>query len=528
MGEENLFSPRVLAISRRRFIQSAAACAMVIGSASGASAAVAKAAKPKKGGHFKIGVGSGSTAASLDPARYLESSMCIFAHGLHGYLTEIDFNGNLVGELAESWEPSKDAKTWTFKLRQGVEFHNGKRLTADDVIASINHHRGKQSTSGARVVVDPIEEIRADGPETIVFSLTKPSVDFPYLTEHFQLPILPAKDGNVDLSGVGCGGYVLENIDFGVKATAKRFTNYWKPNAAWFDSVEVLSILDSTARTNALVTGQIHAMNRCDLKTIHLLERNEKLEITSVKGTQHYIFPMMVNSAPFDNPDVRLALKYALNRKQLVDMLLRGYGELGNDHPIAASNRYFAKDLPQREQDLDKARYHLKRAGLADLKVKLSTSDYVFAGAVDAAVLYQQDAAKAGITIDVVREPADGYDDNVWMKKPWWTGYWNGRPTADWMFSEVYAEGAPWNETHWKNPRFNELLIIARGELDDSRRREMYAEMQQLCRDDGGAVIPVFANYVNALSTKVGHNNLGSNWDLDSFRCLERWWLTDV
>lgn len=528
MVKRDGFSP-LTAVSRRRFLQTAAGVgAMAIGSASGILPSLAEASTPSKGGHFKIGVGSGSTSDSLDPATYNESFVYILGHSLHGYLTEMDPDGNLVGELAESWEPSKDAKTWTLKLRKGVEFHNGKSFVADDVIASLNHHRGEKSVSGAKDIVKTVEDIHSDGSQTVVISLREANVDFPYLLEHFQLPMMPAKDGKADTSGVGCGGYVLDNVDFGVKATSKRFANYWKPNAAWFDSFEVLSIRDVAARTNAVTTGQIHAMDKCDLKTVHLLERNKSLEVTSVSGTQHYTFPMLVDAPPFDNVDVRLALKYAINRQQMLNTVLNGYGRLGNDHPIASTNRFFAKNLPQREQDLDKARFHLKKAGLTNLKVQLSASDAAYTGAVDAAVLYQQDAAKIGITVDVVREPSDGYWDNVWLKKPWSTGYWGGRPTADWMFTVGYAAGASWNDTHWKNPRFNELLITARGELDDAKRLEMYTEMQSLCRDDGGSVIPVFANYINALSTKVGHNKIGSNWDLDSFRCAERWWLKDV
>ncbi|NGO55513.1 ABC transporter substrate-binding protein [Allomesorhizobium camelthorni] len=522
------FSP-LSAVNRRRFLQSAAAIGAIgIGSASGILPSLAEVTTPKKGGHFKIGVGSGSTSDTLDPATYYETFMYIFGHSLHGYLTEMSPDGNLVGELAESWEPSKDARTWTFKLRNGVEFHNGKSLDADDVVASINHHRGDQTKSGMKNPLKTVQDIRSDGPATVVISLTAGNVDFPYLMEHYQLAIMPAKDGKPDISGVGCGGYVLDGIDFGVKATAKRFANYWKPDSAWLDSFEVLAIRDVTARTNALTTGQIHAMDRCDLKTLNLLKRNKGLEITSVGGTQHYSLGMFVDAAPFDNVDVRLALKYAMNRQQLLDTLLNGYGQLGNDHPIASSNRFFAKNLPKREYDPEKAKFHLKKAGLSDLKVQYYASDAAYTGAVDAGVLYQQDAAKAGITIDVVRAPADGYYDNVWMKKPFTANYWGGRPTADWTFSTAYEAGADWNESHWKNPRFNELLIAARSELDDAKRLDMYIEMQSLCRDDGGTIIPVFANYVNALSTKVGHNKIGSNWDLDSFRCAERWWLTDV
>lgn len=517
------------AISRRRFLRSAAAAgALTFGLADRALPSRAESLPPKKGGHFKIGIGAGATTDSLDPATYVDSFMQTFGHSLHGYLTEVDPDGNLAGELAQSWEASKDAKVWTFKLRRGVEFHHGKTLSAEDVVASIDHHRGKQSKSAAKGIVEAIEEIKADGAETVVFVLKQGNADFPYQLDDYHLAIMPAKDGKADTSGIGCGGYALDSIDPGVRGISKRFANYWKPDAAWFESFEALVIHDVNARTNALTTGDIHAMDRCDLKTINLLERSPDLEVVSSRGTQHYTLPMLVDVAPFDNPDVRLALKYAINRQQLLETVLRGYGELGNDHPIASTNRFFDKNLPQREFDPEKARFHLKKAGLSELKIGLSTAEAAFSGAVNAAVLYQQDAAKAGISIDVVTEPNDGYWDNVWMKKPWSMCYWSGRPTADWMFSQVYASDASWNDTHWKNARFNELLLSARSELDDARRLEMYSEMQSICSDDGGAVIPIFANYVIALSRKVGHNKIGSSWDLDGHRSAERWWFTDA
>ncbi|RUW54074.1 ABC transporter substrate-binding protein [Mesorhizobium sp. M1A.F.Ca.ET.072.01.1.1] len=517
------------ALNRRSLLKAAgAAGTLAMASSSGIWGAVAQEAKPRKGGRFKIGIGAGATSDSIDPATYTNSFMEMFGKTLHGYLTGIDADGKLNGELAESWDVSKDAKTWTFKLRKGVEFHNGKSLSADDVLASINHHRGEQSKSGAKTIVDPIQDIKADGPSTVVFTLKGGNADFPYLLEDFHLAIVPSKDGKADVSGVGAGGYALENIDYGVKASAKRFDNYWKSDAAWFDSFEVLAIHDVTARTNALTTGQIHAMDRVDLKTVHLLQRNNAVEILSIAGTQFYCTAMDCAAAPLDNADVRLALKHAIDRQQLLDTLLHGHGKLGNDHPIGSTNRFFAKDLPQRAYDPDKARFHLKKAGLADLKVSLSAADAAFAGAVDAAEIYQQNAAKAGIHIDVVREPSDGYWDTVWLKKPFYMSYWLGRPTADWMFSQGYAADAAWNQGHWKNPDFNELLKAARSELDDAKRLEMYTKMQSICRDDGGEVIPVFANNVSAVSKKIGHQKIASNWDLDGFRCPERWWFAEA
>ena len=198
---------------------------------------------------------------------------------------------------------------------------------------------------------------------------------------------------------------------------------------------------------------------------------------------------------------------------------------VGNDHPIGRSNRFHADNLEQRTYDPDKAKHHLKKAGMENLKVDLSAADAAFPGAVDAAVLYKEHAEKAGIEINVVREPNDGYWSNVWMQKPWCAVYWGGRPTEDWMFSTAYAAGASWNDSFWDHERFNDLLIEARAELDEAKRREMYAEMQTIVRDEGGVVVPLFNNYVMALSSKLAHEDMGANWSLDGFRAVERWWF---
>ncbi|MEC8085212.1 MAG: peptide ABC transporter substrate-binding protein, partial [Pseudomonadota bacterium] len=133
-------------------------------------------------------------------------------------------------------------------------------------------------------------------------------------------------------------------------------------------------------------------------------------------------------------------------------------------------------------------------------------------------------AAKAGITVEVIREPNDGYWSNVWLKKPWCFCYWGGRPTEDWMFTTAYAADAKWNDTYWKHARFNKLLIAGRAELDQKKRRAIYVEMQSILRDDGGAMVPLFNNYVFATSKKIAHGEMAGNWDLDGNRFMERWW----
>ncbi|MEJ2025489.1 MAG: ABC transporter substrate-binding protein, partial [Deltaproteobacteria bacterium] len=174
--------------------------------------------------------------------------------------------------------------------------------------------------------------------------------------------------------------------------------------------------------------------------------------------------PMLTDIPPYTNNDVRMALKLAIDRKDFLNRVLKGYGALGNDHPIAPVNRFYAKNLKQREYDPDKAKYYLKKAGMMDHEFRLSTSEAAFQGAEGAAVVFQEHAKRAGVKVKVIREPSDGYWNDVWRKKEFCMSYWSGRPTEDMMFSVVYAANAPWNETHWKNKRFNELLIQARME----------------------------------------------------------------
>jgi peptide/nickel transport system substrate-binding protein len=512
-------------ITRREFIARVSALGLAAAVSPTLLATPARAAMPKKGGRLRLGVAGGSTTDSLDPALAEDAFMQNLGWQLRNCLVEIDSKGNPIPELAESWESTPDASKWTFKLRKGVEFHNGKTVDSEDVVFSMNHHRGKDSKSAAKGIVDPIKDIKADGKDSVVFTLEGGNADFPFILSEYHLTIFPAGTANIKKDGTGTGGYILVSYEPGVRSLTKRNPNYWKEGRAHFDEVETIGIADTSARTNALKTKQVDFINRCDLKTVHLLERTPGIQIIRVTGTRHYTMPMHTNRKPFDNNDVRLAMKYAIDREQMLKLILRGYGSLGNDHPIAPSQRYYASELPQREYDPEKARFHIKKAGMQGHTFKMHTSDAAFGGAVDAAVLYKEHAAKAGINIEVVKEPEDGYWSNVWLKKAWVTCYWSGRATEDWMFSTAYTADAKWNDTYWKHDRFNKLLKAARSELDDKKRRELYVECQRIVRDEGGVVIPVFKDYVEAASVKLKFDKVAGNWEQDGQRCSERWWF---
>ncbi len=476
---------------------------------------------------MRVGKAHGQTADSLDPGTYDNGFAMAMTNGCNIYLTEVAPDGSLVGQLAESWEASSDVGTWTFKLRRGVTYHNGREVTAEDVVASINHHRHEASMSGAKSIVNPVADIKVDGKHTVVFILEGGSADFPFMLSDYHLPILPSEGGKADWqSGIGAGAYKIKSFDPGVRIDLVKYGDYWDSGRGFFDEIRMITIVDPTARTNALITGQVDAIDRVDLKTVHLLKRRAGLTVHSIAGNQHYTFPMRTNVAPFDDNNVRMALKHAIDREEMVEKILRGYGVVGNDHPIGPGQRFFARDLEQRTYDPDKAKHYLKQAGLDSLAVGLSVADAAFAGAVDAGALFAETAKAADITLNLIREPNDGYWSNVWNNRPFCACYWNGRPVEDQMFTTAYAAGQPWNDTVWENERFNMLLVAARTEVDHDRRREMYAEMQQLVRDDGGVIVPMFASYVFATSDKVATPaQMASNLDLDGERWMERWSL---
>uniref|UniRef100_UPI003F6C89EA ABC transporter substrate-binding protein n=1 Tax=Roseicyclus sp. TaxID=1914329 RepID=UPI003F6C89EA len=419
-------------------------------------------------------------------------------------------------------------QTWVFAIREGVSFHSGKSVTPADVVASINHHRGDDSTSVVKPLLAAITDVRADGNNVIV-TLEAPNGDLPYLMTDYHVPVLPSTDGKADATTTdGCGGYIVESYEHGVQATLNRNPNYWKSDRAWFDRIELVSILDPAVRLNALITGEVDLIDQVDPATIGMLESRGVARILSIPGNAHYGFPMDSRQAPYSDNNVRLALKYALDRQAMVDVILGGHGAVANDNPIGPANRYFHAEMEAKTYDPDKARYYLQQAGLSSLDVTISVADAAFSGAVDAGAMFSETARAAGINMTVDRVPNDGYWSNVWLNPngttPFCATYWGGRAVEDHMFTTAYAAGADWNESFWSNDRFNELLVTARSEVNEDLRREMYHEMQQLVSFEGSTIIPMYNNYVMAVANKISTpEQISANWNFDGFRCVERW-----
>lgn len=512
-------------ISRRRIVKTGTGL-LVASAALGTAGAWA--ANPKRGGDFRLAIDGGNLNDNLDPALTNSSHIQQLNYLTRNWLVDRSPDGKIGPGLAEEFEPSADAASWTFRLRRDVEFHNGKTMTAEDARLSILHHIGEDSKSAAKSLLTDIDDIEILDPLTFRIKLTSGNVDLPYLLYDYHMVVLPAgPDGMPDAtSGIGTGPYRLTRFEPGVISEHERFGNHWRDDRGHFDSVRLIAMNDANARLSALLTGEAHAMSRVDNQFADRLAQRDDINLLEAPAGSHTTFPMWTDAAPFDNNDVRLALKYAIDREALVSSVLMGRGVLGNDQPINASYPEWAQ-LDQRQFDPDRARFHLERAGLSELSVDLHVSDAGNVGTVDTAVLWQQHAARAGITINVVREPEDGYWSNVWLKKPFVASAWGERPSAYVMLANAYAAGAPWNETHFDHERFESLMSQVKLELDESRRMEMFAELQTIIRDEGGVVIPFFNNRLAGTRANVGVvAEMEANFaPPGGMYAIDRWWF---
>ena len=517
---------RTGSVSRRSFMNYSMAAGMTASAATGLWGTSAK-AEPKRGGKYRMAQHDGNTSDQHDPGQYQSNFEISMGHTFRAYLTMINPDGTLGGDVASEWSATPDAKEWTFKLNPNATFHSGAKVTATDVLASMNHHRGDGSTSAAKALLGTVEELVDNGDGSVTFRLSAPNADLPWIMPDYHLAIVPANaDGTANWqSGDGCGPYKIASLEFGVGARLVRHEE-WHGEGAYFDEVEFIVINDPNARQTSLVTGDVDAASLLENKTLSLLARDPNVEIDNVSSAQAITMPMHVDVAPFDNPDVRMALKLAINREELVEKITFGAATIGNDFHHSPAMPYFPSEIPQREYDPEKAKALLKKAGMEDLTVSFSTAESITTGAVDAAILYAEHAKAAGITINVVREPNDGYWSDVWLVKPWVMVTWGARPTPDVMYTLAYKDDAAWNESHWKNPRFNEVLLMAKAELDDAKRAEMYQEMGMIARDDGGTVIPYFPNFIYGRRKNVRHiGQLSPAWQMDGYRHASRWWF---
>lgn len=462
-----------------------------------ATKAVAQMAQ--KGGNIKFASDLHGPSDTLDPG--LNTSTIDYSRGRAHYNALVQFNDDtsVRPELAEEFSANSDNTEWTFKLRKGVKFHDGSEFTADDALYTLSRHYGDKSTSTAKTLVADVDEwVRVDE-YTIRAKMSGPNADLPKILATPQFKML--KDGTTDFQNpVGTGPFKLADYQPGVRSLHTRNEDYWRdgPNA---DSLEIFAITDKVARTSALLSGDIDLMQGLDPKAIPQIESAPGVGIWSVASGAYLGIVMMTNSEPGSNPHFRLAMKHLQRREKIVRSVLKGQGTLGNDQPInVAYGDDFCKELPIREHDLDKAKFHLEKSGITEVTIQVAE---VAPGMTDVVLLMQREAQKIGLTININKVPNDGYWGAVWMKTPMNVTTWNMRPTANVMLNLAFAPDAPWNDALWADERMGKWLVESRSATDPVLRHELYCEMQTLISEEGGMIIPAHRNYLDAKSDNI-------------------------
>jgi peptide/nickel transport system substrate-binding protein len=367
-------------------------------------------------------------------------------------------------------------------------------------------HKDPAVASKAKTLADQIKEAKATGPNEVTITLEGANADLPVIlaTSHFLI----VKDGTTDFkTAVGTGPFKLKEFAPGVRTVGVRNEKYWKPGMPHLDEVELIGIGDESARVNALLSGDVQLINAVSPRSTARIKGTPGFSVLETKTGQYTDLIMRDEGGITGTADFRRGLTHLMDREQIRRAVFLGYGSIGNDQPIDPTNKYYLKGLPQRPFDPEKAKFYFQKAKLGSAPVQLYASPAA-EGSVEMAMLLQQVAPQAGLNLQVVRVPSDGYWSNHWMKHPLGYGNINARPSADVLFTQFFKSDAPWNEANWKNPKFDQMLVAARGEPDDAKRKQIYGDMQQLVHDDGGIGIPMFQSSLDAHSSKL--KGLGS------------------
>jgi peptide/nickel transport system substrate-binding protein len=470
----------------------------------------ALAATPRRGGTFRIGIAGGSTKDIIDgqQVQALPDSARLRA-GFETLVTydrhfKISFDG-----LAEEITPTS-AKVWTIRVRDGVEFHNGKSLTADDVIYSlrrlINPKLGLQFGAPLMASLDPRRMKKLDK-RTVRLFLKRPDVTIldalaQYATGVVPVGYSPKAAGKAD-PNVGTGPFKLQRFTPGRESVHVRNPNYWRDGQPYFDQVVIIDFPDDTARVNALLGGQVDAITNVPPAQVALVNRRSNTNVLEAPSAVWAPICMRVDADPFRDVRVRQAMRLIADRPQLVRQAVV-HGRVANDLYAPWDEAYFSS-LPQRHQDIDRAKALLKAAGQEGLTIELVSTTGAL-GQNEGAQVFAQQAKPAGLNIKVrILDGATFYGPQ-YLKWVFSTTWWGPRN----YLTQVAAGSLPTsssNETHWPDAahakRFQALYRQALGTVDRKNRIAIEHEMQRMEYDFGGYLIYSFSNTLDAYNRKV-------------------------
>ncbi|GAB2811723.1 ABC transporter substrate-binding protein [Lentzea nigeriaca] len=487
------------------------------GCGSGATSATST---PRAGGRLRAAFAGGGAKEVLDPHLanlFVEAAR---SKALFDKLADLGDDVSPQPRLAEKWEPNADLTRWRITLRQ-AKFHDGRPVRAQDVLASyariLDPNRAFRAKSSLALIDLP--NSRAVDDRTVEFALKRPFAEFPNALAAFGTYIVP--EGAEDFTKpIGSGPFGFVSFEPGKSVLLKRNPDYWE-GAPHLDELEFVIANEESARTNALLGGQVEYAHDLTPTTARSHASGDRMTIHRSPNSAVQAFAMKLDRPPFDNRDLREALFLLADRPQLVESVLAGSGQVGNDL-FGKGYQHYAGDIPQRQRDLDKAKFLIRKAGAEGLVVKLDTSTAA-AGMVEAATVFADQVKGSGLTIEVVQGNKDSYWADT-LKNGSLSSFRSGAMPIETHISQRLLKGAGTNVTKWNRPEFDALYEKAVSTSDASARDEAYREMQRVLHAEGGYLMWGFADWIVGAKPSVGGISTAPANTLDWAR-FDKVWL---
>lgn len=463
------------------------------------SVASAPSGPPVKGGRLRVGLAGGGSADSLDAHAPVSTTDIARVVNLYEALLYRDENFALKPLLALSATPDDAALVWTVKLRPDVRFHDGRPLTAKDVVATfsrITNPKDPKSAAASLTIIDTVVPI---GDHVVEFRLNTPTATFDDSLGQYAVGIVPADYDPAH--PIGTGPFKAKSFDPGRRSVFARNEHYWRANEPHLDELIILNFSDDDALVNALLSTQVDAIGQIPLALLDVIGADPRITILNSATGAWMPFTMRVDQKPFDDVRVRQAFRLAVDRPQMIEQVLSGNGTVGNDL-YAPFDPGYAKTLPQRKQDIPAARKLLAEAGYPDgLDIELVTAP-IQAGAVEAAQVFAQQAAAAGIRVKIRRVDTTTFFGDDYLSWTFAQDFWYTRNFLPQATSSSLPS-SPFNEAHLKDPHFAALVAEAATEIDETRRNSLISQAQEILYDTGGYIIWGFPNQADAYQSYV-------------------------
>jgi peptide/nickel transport system substrate-binding protein len=475
---------------------------------------------PTRGGTLHVASAFGGPTDTLDPAKQTDGIDYYRCGALYDPLCYYDADYKLVNALAEEFTPNKDGSAWTIRTRAGVTWHDGRPLTANDVLYTLKRNAKLQLVGGFATRVIDFSGIKVLDKRTLHVPLTVKRTDWP---NDLVAPLYLVQDGATDFSDpIGTGAFQFVSFTPGQSSVFKQNPNYWISGRPYLDQLQISTISDATSRINALLDGQVDAIDQMDYASGRQYTGTSSFQLIDTEAGNFIPFVMRVDVAPFKDVRVRRAMRLLADRPSLVKIAQLGVGRVGNDLQGLGQPGY-PTNLPQRHQDIAEAKHLLKAAGQEGLTIELNTSA-LQPGMLEASTAFVQQAKAGGVTVKINNiQPADYYGPN-YLKYPFSVSGWGTQPIEQFLAGSLLP-GAPYNETHWNDPTFTKLCTEARETFDAGKRAQLFAEAEKILWNDGGYIIWGLTPSIDGYGNHVHFPPSARKFELSGGNQFDEFWV---